>query len=59
MHPRDIPEAFSPFYSTKQGGIGIGLAITKRILNVHSSKIAIASHQGNGTEVTILFPTQH
>lgn len=56
IHPRDLPEVFSPFYSTKKGGIGIGLAVAKRIIDAHNGRISVASTQGKGTTVTIQLP---
>lgn len=56
IHPRDLPEIFSPFYSTKKSGIGIGLAVTKRILDAHKGKIEVSSQQGSGTLVTVQIP---
>ena len=53
IHPRDLPEVFSPFYSTKQGGIGIGLAVSKKIIEAHNGKIEIQSELGKGTTVNI------
>lgn len=56
IHPRDLPEIFSPFYSTKQGGLGIGLAVSKRIIDAHQGKIEVSSRQGLGTRVTVELP---
>lgn len=56
IHPRDLAEIFSPFYSTKRGGIGIGLAVSKRVIDAHNGKIEVASEQGKGTVVKVLLP---
>ncbi len=55
IHPRDLPEIFSPFYSTKEGGIGIGLSVAKKMLEASNAKIDVASEFGKGTTVTIRF----
>ncbi len=55
IHPRDLSEIFSPFYSTKEGGIGIGLPIAKKMLDASSARIDISSEFGKGTAVSIRF----
>jgi len=44
-----IPHIFEPYFTTKDMGIGLGLAITKRIIQEHGGTIDIMSRQGNGT----------
>ncbi len=56
IHPRDIPEVLSPFYSTKPNSIGIGLSVAKRIVLAHGGEISLASELGKGTIVTIHLP---
>ena len=56
-----IPETdrghlFVPFFSTKQGGTGLGLALTQQILHEHGAEIECASRSGQGTTFTIQFP---
>jgi signal transduction histidine kinase len=58
IHPRDLPEIFSPFYSTKNQA-GIGLAITKRIFDAHKASIQVVSEQKKGTIVLMTFPEGH
>ena len=58
IHPRDLPEVFSPFYSTKPGGVGIGLAVAKRVSDAHLGKMELKSRHGKGTVVTITLPAQ-
>jgi signal transduction histidine kinase len=47
---------FDLFHTTKQGGTGIGLAISRRIVEEHGGKIEIRSGEGNGTEMLITLP---
>ena len=56
IHPRDLPEIFSPFYSTKEGGIGIGLAVSRKIIEAHGGSAEVSSHQDKGTYVTVSLP---
>jgi signal transduction histidine kinase len=45
-----------PFYTTKQNGTGLGLMVTKKIIEEHGGTFHIASTLGKGTTVTITLP---
>jgi signal transduction histidine kinase len=47
---------FSPLITTKAKGMGMSLAICKRIVDAHGSKIAVESAVGKGTTFTITLP---
>ena len=47
---------FEAFYSTKDGGSGLGLPTTKKIIEAHGGQIAVQSERGRGTQVTLEFP---
>ena len=47
---------FDPFYSTKNGGSGLGLPMTQRIIDAHRGRINVDSVVGHGTKFTIEFP---
>jgi len=49
----ELSRVFDLFYSRRQGGSGIGLAIVKRIVDLHNGTIEITSEEGEGTTVTI------
>jgi len=51
-----LPKLTQPFVSTKSGGNGLGLAITKRIVEAHGGRMAIASDAEQGTVVTVTLP---
>jgi signal transduction histidine kinase len=54
--PEDMNKLFDPFFSTKEGGIGLGLSIAHRIIDQHRGKIEVESTPGKGTLVTIWLP---
>jgi signal transduction histidine kinase len=54
--PEDLAQIFEPYYSTKETGIGLGLPLTKKIIEEHGGKIDVDSGPGRGTTfiVTLL-----
>jgi signal transduction histidine kinase len=58
MTPDQLNKAFNPFYSTKTNGSGLGLTITRRIIEAHQGKIEIQSELGKGTVILITFPAK-
>jgi PAS domain S-box-containing protein len=51
-----LPKLFSPLVTTKAKGMGMNLAICKRIVEAHSGKITVESKTGKGTKFTITLP---
>jgi two-component system, NtrC family, nitrogen regulation sensor histidine kinase GlnL len=47
---------FTPFFTTKTGGLGLGLALCHRIVEEHKGAIQIASEPGKGTAVSCFLP---
>jgi PAS domain S-box-containing protein len=56
--PERMKDLFEPFKTTKSGGTGLGLALSKRILARHQADIQIESAEGGGTLIRLIFPTQ-
>ena len=54
--PEDISKIFQPYFTTKDVGIGLGLAITERIIKEHGGEILVESTVGSGTTITVLLP---
>ncbi|HOP06857.1 MAG TPA: ATP-binding protein [candidate division Zixibacteria bacterium] len=52
----DISRIFTPFYSSRPGGTGLGLPLVSKIVELHGGQINIESSVGEGTTVTISLP---
>ncbi|WP_085678904.1 MULTISPECIES: sensor histidine kinase [unclassified Pseudomonas] len=46
---------FKPFYTTKQGGLGVGLALVKRIMERFGGSVSLSSREEEGTRVSLTF----
>jgi signal transduction histidine kinase len=51
-----IEHIFQPFYTTKAHGIGLGLPITRRLIEDHGGQIRIESQLGYGATVSVRLP---
>ena len=56
MDEKTQGRVFQAFYSTKPGGSGLGLATTRKIVEVHGGLISMQSELGHGTQFTIELP---
>jgi signal transduction histidine kinase len=52
----DLEKIFQPYFTTKEAGIGLGLAITERIIKEHGGEIVVVSSPGAGTTFTVQLP---
>ena len=58
IEEKDQDRVFEPFYTTKENGTGLGMAIVNRIVESHMGKIRIKSKSGKGTDCIVLLPTK-
>jgi signal transduction histidine kinase len=56
MAPEQLANLFAPFLTYKDSGTGIGLAIVKKIMENHQSKVEVESKIGQGTKFKLIFP---
>jgi signal transduction histidine kinase len=56
MTAEQLERAFTPFYTTKPTGLGVGLALAKRIVERFGGRITIDSAPGRGTDVCLSMP---
>lgn len=56
IDPENISRIFEPYFTTKEGGSGLGLLIVRRIVRAHGGEVAIESTRGRGLTLTIRLP---
>jgi two-component system sensor histidine kinase BaeS len=54
--PADLPFIFERFYRSSEGGLGVGLAIVKELMEAHGGGIQVESEPGKGSVFTMHFP---
>ena len=55
---RHLHRLFDPFYTTREEGNGLGLAIVERVVKAHHGRVTIANRNGGGARVTMILPIQ-
>ncbi len=58
MNEAVLQNALMPFYSTKRNGSGLGLALTREILEAHGGRISLQNRTGGGLCVAVLLPQE-
>ncbi|MCE2509629.1 MAG: PAS-domain containing protein [Alphaproteobacteria bacterium] len=62
--PEDVPKALAPFgqvdnsLSRRYAGTGLGLPLTKKLVELHGGTLTLSSRLGEGTEVSVHFPAK-
>jgi two-component system nitrogen regulation sensor histidine kinase NtrY len=55
----DVDKVFEPYYTTKAKGTGLGLLISRQIVEDHGGQVRVQSRLGEGTTVEIVLPALH
>ncbi|HOZ46995.1 MAG TPA: ATP-binding protein [Candidatus Hydrogenedentes bacterium] len=56
LAPDQVARMFEPFYTTKQSGVGMGLAICMRIVTAHDGTLRAVPREQGGTRMTVRLP---
>lgn len=56
IEQQELEEIFEPFYSSKESGTGLGLPISRGIIDAHGGRLVVSSLKGKGTTVRIMLP---
>ncbi len=56
IDPEALHKIFNPFYTNKEKGTGLGLALSKKVMDAHGGSIEAESKPGQGTEFVLTLP---
>ncbi len=59
IHEQNLPNIFDPYFTTKPGASGLGLATAYSIVQQHQGHIHVSSEAGNGTTFTVYLPSSY
>ncbi|MCK8688617.1 ATP-binding protein, partial [Pseudomonas umsongensis] len=54
--PEVLPQLFTPFFTTKENGLGMGLCICRSIIDFHAGRIWATSTVGQGSSFLVALP---
>lgn len=55
IQPSDLQDIFLPFFTTKKEGMGIGLSLSRQIMNLHGGTLSVESVRGENTSFSMVF----
>jgi two-component system nitrogen regulation sensor histidine kinase NtrY len=58
LTPEECDRLFTPYYTTKQHGTGLGLAVVQSVISDHGGRISVESEMGIGTSFHIFLPVK-
>jgi signal transduction histidine kinase len=56
--PENLEKIFQPLFSTKTKGIGLGLAVSRRLIDANGGALSVESQVGKGSTFTAIFPIE-
>ncbi len=56
IHPDVLDKIFNPFFTTKDKGTGLGLALSKKVVDAHGGSMDVESDTEAGPEFVLTFP---
>ena len=56
IEEKDREKIFEPYFTTKPSGLGLGLILTKKIVDAHGGEILVDSEPGKGTRIQVVLP---
>ena len=56
--PQHLESIFNPFFTTKKEGVGLGLAIVSKIVDLHGGKMSVESESGKGSVFHVFLPVE-
>jgi signal transduction histidine kinase len=57
MSKETVKKVFEPLFTTKKRGIGLGLALSRNLVEANGGRIQVESEEGKGSAFTVLLPT--
>ena len=58
IRPEDLPHLFEPYFTTRPSGVGLGLALVRRVVEEHGGKIHAANEPNGGARFEIVLPVE-
>jgi len=57
MSVEDLERLFDPFFSRKPDGLGLGLSISRTIVDAHGGRLTVKKNDGTGLTFRLTLPT--